>query len=487
MRRRSGCSSADPRRAPARVLTPTPGPDGVSARLPWEPFPPSDPDPKGSDPLHAVVYRAAVAGADAYRGVRLALRREGGVLRVGNRFVPDGRYREVGFVAVGRSANSMALAVLGVLGDRVTQGFLAGPEEVWPEIPFRGVRIPPGWGGAEQAEEVVTAAQEIAVGLRESDLFLLLLSPGAIRALQLPPRGTTAEEFSRTLQAAHDRGIGLFARLLGTGGVGGRLLPTGMVADAETWVVERGDGANAVGGGPTRPVTAAERAEARAAADRVDLATSVPTDAFDPDGPGSRVPARPPATVRPPVAVAGPSDALRGAADAAYDKGWTSRLAYLALRERPEPAAARFVEKVEELLTAEGSGLGRRSKGLVAFAMTTLDLPEAVDEGPALEAFLTAARDRVRRREMSVGLFRTAGGFGEGAPAGGAVVGAAADPGAAGGGDALRPIAMRRGITDVGLLAVGLWTAPPEPTPGAASPNRPPAARSRARPPRSAA
>jgi Domain of unknown function (DUF4147) len=449
-------------------LTVAPGRTGVSARLPWEPFPPSEPDPKGPDPLHAIVYRAAVAGADAYRGVRLALRREGGVLRVGNRFVPDGRYREVGFVAVGRSANSMALAVLGVLGERVTQGFLAGPEAVPPEIPFRGVEIPPGWGGADGAEEVVTAAREIAASLKESDLFLLLLSPGAIRALQLPPPGMTAAEFSSWLEAAHERGatgreVSLLARVLGTGGVGGRLLPAETVADAETWVVERGDGASAVGGGPTRSVTVDERAEARAVAHRLGVAESLPADAFGGAGPGGEPPPRPPLTARPPVLVAGPSDALRGAADAAYEKGWTSRLAFLELRDRPALAAARFVEKAEELLKGEGPGLGRRSKGLVSFAMATLDLPEAVDEQPALEAFLAVARDRLRRREMSVGLFRTAGGAGRELAQGGAVVGQPADPGAKGGASPLRPVAMRRGITDVGLLAVALWTAPIEP------------------------
>ncbi len=59
--------------------------------FPWDPFPPGEPDPKGPDPIHALAFRAAVTAADAYHAVRLALRREGGTLRVGNRFVPDGR------------------------------------------------------------------------------------------------------------------------------------------------------------------------------------------------------------------------------------------------------------------------------------------------------------------------------------------------------------------------------------------------------------
>jgi hypothetical protein len=439
----------------------------VGARLPWEPLPATDPEPKGSDPLPALVYRGAVRGADAYRGVRLALRRDQGVLRVGNRFVADGRYREVAFVAAGRCANSMALAVLGVLGDRVTQGFVATPEPVAPELPFRGVEVPAGWGGAAAAAEIVQAAQEIAASLRESDLLLLLLSPGALRALQLPPPGMGPEDFSNWLRSAHERGatgreVERLARVLGRGGVGGRLLPSTTVADVETWVVDRGSGATLLGGGPTRPVRPDERVEARAVAERVGVAGALPLAAragFEPAaGDGLALPPH----ARPPVVVAGPPDALRGAADAASDKGWTSRLAFLELPEPPEAAAAKFVDRTDELLRSEGPGAAQRGKGLVAFAMSTLNLPEGVDEAPARERFLAAALPRLRRREMGVGIFSTAGPSATPDGPGGAVIGAGAVAAPTGAGGAPRPVAMRRGITDVGLLAVGLWAAPPE-------------------------
>ena len=52
-------------------------------QFPWDPFPPSgEPDPKGPDPVQTIAFRAAVTAADAYRSVRLALRREGGAIRV---------------------------------------------------------------------------------------------------------------------------------------------------------------------------------------------------------------------------------------------------------------------------------------------------------------------------------------------------------------------------------------------------------------------
>jgi hypothetical protein len=104
-----------------------------------------------------------------------------------------------------------------------------------------------------------------------------------------------------------------------------------------------------------------------------------------------------------------------------------------------------------------------RTKGLATFAMTTLGLPEGTDEGPALGAFLARARDLLRRREMSVGLFRTAGGIGSPTFPPGAVIGAPTDPDARTLVDRARALRMRKGVTDVGSLAVVVY-----PLPGAA-------------------
>ena len=82
------------------------------------------------------------------------------------------------------------------------------------------------------------------------------------------------------------------------------------------------------------------------------------------------------------------------------------------IREPPAAAAERFLARVEELVAAENLTDSSRTKGVAVFAMTTLGLPEGVDEGPALAAFLTRAEELVRRREMSVTLARTSGGLG---------------------------------------------------------------------------
>jgi glycerate-2-kinase len=438
----------------------------VIGPFPWDPFPPGDPDPKGPDPVHAVAYRAAVTAADAYHAVRLALRREAGTLRVGNRFVPDGRYREVAFIAAGNAANSMALGALHAVGNRLTQGFLAGPEPVPNELPFRGVVVPPGYPGAREAEEVAEAALEIARELTEQDLLLVLLSPGALRALATPPEGITAEAFAAVLRAASERGatgreVGLLARVLGSGAVGGRLAAAVTRADVATLLVERGDGATVLGGGPMRAVEPTERAEAVGVGRRCGLEDAVPPGAWE--APTSPVTAEAGRVPRP-VVVASPADALRAAADAVFDKGWTSRLAFLELREAAPAAAQRCLERSEELLAAERITPESRTKGVATFAMTTLGLPEGVDEGPALGAFLSTARELLRRREASVGLFRTEGDLGLREYPAGAVVGAPTDPEAKVVPGRARGLRMRRGITDVGCLAM---VAYPKPGPAA--------------------
>lgn len=434
--------------------------------FPWDPFPPGEPDPKGPDPVHIAAYRAAVTAADAYHAVRLALRREGGTLRVGNRFVPDGRYREVAFVAVGNAAASMGLAALHALGDRLTQGFLAGPEAVPPELPFQGVTLPPGYPGAAVAETVVRAAMEIATDLTAQDLFLVLLSPGAVRGLALPPRGMSVDEFSDLLTDAHDRGasgreVGLLARVLGTGAVGGRLARAVPRADAAALLVVRGDGASVLGGGPMTPVSDLERSETRTVLDRLGLASVLPASVTEPSGSASTTPTGHQSR---PVVVADPAEALRAATDTVFAKGWTVRLASLEIREGPEEAARGFLGRSDELYAAERLTTESRTKGVATFAMATLGLPEGADEGPALATFLAKARLLARRREMSVGLFRTAGDIGAPGFPPGAVIGAPTDVEAKVPPDRARGLRMRRGITDVGCLAVAVYPKPVSPS-----------------------
>jgi len=447
----------------------------VIGPFPWDPFPPGAPEPTGDDPFLGALYRGTVQGADAYRAVRSVVRRDQGVLRVGNRFVPDGRYREVAFVALGRAATSMGLAALHAFGDRLTQGFVAGPADPTTALPFRGETVGDGWGGDEAVPRVLAAAREIVGGLRESDLFLLLVSPGAVRSLLLPPPGLDPPGFATLLRelvghGASSSDVATVARVLGGGGVGGQLLPKQVAADVQCLIVDRGDGPRAVGGGPTFPVGDDERERARTALARAGRLSAVPPEAAARLVPSGT--ATPPAERRP-VVVAAPADALRGAADHVFDKGWTSRVGVLGLRGGPEESADRFLASVESVIAAERSSGGPPSKGLVVFGTTTLDVPEGVDETPACEAFLARALGGLRRREMSLGLFRTSGPtttpVGPGRPLAGVVIGAPGDPASKVLPGLARPIRMRGGITDVGIVVVALVPASPSAPAGRAS------------------
>ncbi|MCI4337522.1 MAG: DUF4147 domain-containing protein, partial [Thermoplasmata archaeon] len=363
------------------------------------------------------------------------------------------RFREVAFVALGNAAVSQALGVVDALKDRVTQGLIIGPTPAPAELPFQHREIPSGWPGAAATNAVVADVTELLSGLQDRDLLILLLSPGALSSLSLAPTGSSGAEWSGWLKELYQAGatgaeVGKVARILGDGLVGGRL-GSATAAEVETIVVERGDGGVLVGGGPTIPVTAAEIEELRVSLARLRVLDGLPAEMRQrlsaPTGPPL-----PRSGVSRPVVVAGPADALRGAADAVGERRWMPRLAALTLHGRPEVVADDFLALTDRLLIDNADGIqGSDRRGLVAFATTTFDLPEGVDERPAIAAFLRRAGSEMRRRDGTIGAMRTAGAV-EGDPPG-AVTGALS---ATSSPVRLRAIRMRFGITDVGCLLV---------------------------------
>jgi len=404
-------------------------------------------------------YRGALTGADAYRAARLAVRLDHEVLRLGNRFTTVDRFREIGFVAVGRAAVSLAYAFVDGLGDRLTQGFLAGPDPVPDEIPFQHQRVSSDGVGAPDAEKVAAAALELAGGLGERDLLLVALSPGALGLLATPPPGLGAPAYEAFLGELRRAGASApeterFVRATAAGAAGGRLAAAGR-ARVVTLLVDRGGAPVALGGGPTVPLTPEERAGAltlvreRGLAERLPLELRRPLT--DPGAPPPAAPARP-------VVVASPTDALLGAGDGLSEASWWSRLVEVGLADGPEAAAAQFFRRVEEILPTIPRSRERR-RGIALVAGAPLDLVDGAGEGPALEALLGALQRDGRRRELRVAAFRTTG------PRPGT-------PGRSGGlVDAVRPgirplpaaDAGRPGVTDVGPVVVALLPEPSAP------------------------
>jgi glycerate-2-kinase len=435
-------------------------------------------------------YRAGVQGADAYRGVRAALRRQGPTVRLGNRFLPIASFREIGFLAVGSAATSLALGTVAALGERATQGFVAGPEPLPPEVPFRSTQVVARRAFRDAGEGVSPTALEMASGLDASDLLIVLLSSGALLALAEPPEGLGAGAWADGLAQLRSKGasapeLARFVRVVGGGAIGGALAAA-TSATVVTLVVSRGEPASLVAGGPTWPVTRGEREEVRALVERWGVKEAFgPTLARRVDPGASSLPTKPPSR---PVIVAEPPDALRDASQALAERRWIPRLAGISFAGRPEQTAATFAQRVEEVASAVGgaatplvsevaaaeagdegiglppgwaaglsrlgSSLGgpRESRGVAVFGATTLDVVDGIDPAEAEKSFLAAAAHALRHRHVALGVFRTSGGAPTGPDAPGGFV-RATDAVA---GTVSGRFLMRGGITEVGHLLVGL-------------------------------
>jgi hypothetical protein len=421
-------------------------------RFPFDPFDPERaPDPIEEDHVHRLAVRAAMVGADSYRLTRAALRRDEEILRIGNRFVPLAKFREIGFVAVGRASVSQALAVVHALGDAVTQGFVVGPVPLPTEVPFRWLEKPCEGPGSPVAAEAGAAVRELAEGLGPRDLLLVLLSAGALGYLAQPPPGDSPSSWRERLEGDRRAGasgqeLDAIARVTGTGPIAGRL-GAGLQCEVATFVVDRGSGPALLGGGPTIPVAPAERTAVRAVLDRLGRGTDLAAPARGGLAPDPSQPLALPENVHRPVVIVEPADALREGSDALSEKRWICRLAELENRLPPSAAADRFLERTDAMVAEIGDATFlQESRGLVVFGPLTFDLPEGVDERPALTEFLARIAGLLRRREMTVAAVATGGGpRSEALPPGG-VVGSS-------GGATIRAIRMRQGITDVGILA----------------------------------
>ncbi|MGA7923945.1 MAG: DUF4147 domain-containing protein [Thermoplasmata archaeon] len=429
--------------------------------LPFEPFPPEEPGGRGKHPFLQRVYESAVTAADAYHVVRQAVRVDKGVLRIGNRFLRVDTFREIGFVAVGNAAGSMAHAFCHSLGDRVGRGFVAGPDPPPPEVPFRSEAVPlPGFA-TPASDRVAEAALEIADGMDEGDLLVVLLSPGGLGLLAQPPQSWGRPFFSEWIERCRAAGatgseLGLVLRLLARGPVGGGLARSVPKAQVETLIIDRGDGPAQLAGGPTIVPRPEERLRGRSLLDRWTMRSTlqgVEGGAFEPDTTSARSAG---ANVRRPVVIAQPADAVRGAADMISERKWVPRLVALRLPDPADAAAREFLDHVEKAsLQASRVPATGDSRGLVLLAGTTLDTLEGVDERSGFGRFLHDSAAHIRRRGIIVGILRTAGGAGPATEAPGQCVFAtgsasSASPFSQGG------LMMHPGITDVGCLAVAI-------------------------------
>jgi hypothetical protein len=396
----------------------------------------------------------AIAGADAYAAVRSAVNREGENLRVGNLFTHISRVREIAFVAAGHAALPMASALVAALGDSVTQGLVLTSVGEAPDLPFQIRRVTEATLPSSEGSLAATEALELASGLKTGDLFLPLLSPGSLGMLATPEEGVTLEvlrtEVSRALTS--DPSGPLSSEVAGalSRAQGGKLAGAAGQATVEALVVERGEGAAWIGGGPASRPASGSGGHVRSFLEESGTWQRLPSPLKERIEGGERLQERAPRGVHV-VSIEGPREALESAGAACGQAKHRPTLLWVHDTSPPGTVAHRFVKEAE---TALRRPLPKGFRGNAALAGLTLGLPEGVVREEPLREFLETARRELRRRDVTIALLQTAGSVGSGKEMCVGMVDAESAPAYS---------SMRGGFTDVGTIAVAWKTVTPGP------------------------
>jgi hypothetical protein len=400
---------------------------------------------------------AAIRGADAYAAVRRAVHLEEGVVRVGNRFFRRDQIRELAFLAVGNAAVAMATALDAALGDLISQGLILSAVRPRDPPEFSFVHVPDPTLPCREGQRAAEQVRELLGSLTDRDLLVPLISPGALGALAEPPKGVPWEEYRSILEPVLQSPLGerLLPEVMGRLSPlqGGGLLRMAPKTPVEALVVERGDGGQSVGAGPTisrfSPAAHAVRARLKEAG----LWDSWPAWArealeTEPSKPRS-------ASIEAhTVVVAGPSDALEEAGAEANHRDRYSRLVSLHDEAPPDGAAERLLSAVEEYAPSLSNS---RTRGYALFQGLSLGRPEGAEDFTVLADFLGRIHRDLRRREVAVLVFRTAGSLPPPRGAAGGIASAQVPLGPPGSGTVLD---LEPGFTDVGPIAIA-WIGPP--------------------------
>lgn len=395
------------------------------------------------------VLSEAVAGADAYGAVKQAVKLEDDQVRIGNRFLTLGKIKEVAFIAAGNAAAPMASALVDTLGDVVTQGLLIAPEDPPRDVPFQQRKVFEPFFPSEEGAAATAEALELVAGLGKSDLLVPLLSPGALGMLSSPPPSLGFSEYLSIFKEASSSGIppaGLLAIARGLSpAMGGGLANAAHCQAIEALVIDRGEGSYAIGAGPVSPPPADNPSVARNALEQVGWWNKLPASARDEvlKTKSTRLPSGEfPRT----VTIAGPAEALEAAGYEASDKKHYPTLQALSDNAPGPQVVQRLVDAIEK---TEGGQPPGRFRGRAVFTATTFGLPEGCERDETVISFLSAAKSRLKRRDVTIGVLYTAGSMYRKSKLSCGLVDATSDPATSG---------VRGGFTDVGCIAVGWRT-----------------------------
>ncbi len=151
------------------------------------------------------VLQAALDAVEPAAAVGRHLRRQGDVLRVGERSYNLQSYRHVYLLGFGKAAVPMAAAAVQVLGERVAAGALVtkmghGPGDggsLGPVSVFEAGHPVPDAAGVAAAQQIARLAAQAAA----DDLVLCLISGGGSALLTLPAEGLDLADLQQTTEA----------------------------------------------------------------------------------------------------------------------------------------------------------------------------------------------------------------------------------------------------------------------------------------------
>ncbi|MBD3168331.1 MAG: DUF4147 domain-containing protein [candidate division Zixibacteria bacterium] len=205
------------------------------------------------------IFDYALKAVEPGKLVKNVLNLEGGILTVENKQYNLSRYERIIVVGAGKAGAPMASALVDMLGDRITDGFINvkyGYSEPCRIIQINeaGHPIPD-----EQSVYGTTRILDILSGTGENDLVICLISGGGSALLCAPAEGLTLEDKQETtsvmLKAGADiRAMNTIRKHLSSV-KGGRLAMAAHPSEVLTLILSDviGDPVDSIASGPTAP------------------------------------------------------------------------------------------------------------------------------------------------------------------------------------------------------------------------------------------
>ena len=205
------------------------------------------------------IFDAGLKAADPGEGIRRAVKLAGERLEVDGRTYELGDFDRILVVGAGKAAASMAAALEGLLGRRITKGAIT--TKYGYGTPLKAISVTEAGHPIPDEAGVIGSRRilDLLDGAGERDLVLCVISGGGSALLPLPGDGISLTDKQKTTQALLDCGADIHQintiRKHISGIKGGRLAEAAFPATLVTLVLSDvvGDDLDVIASGPTVP------------------------------------------------------------------------------------------------------------------------------------------------------------------------------------------------------------------------------------------